>query len=307
MAPTRQPRLVSVIVPTRNRRESLERQLRALATQDYQGHYEVVVSDDGSDDGTTDLLSALERDASLLGDRAGRDLDLVMARSATCRGSPHARNVGMERARGDLMAFCDDDDVVQPNWLRALAEAAAEADIVAGVNRRCREVGGQLQPLGDLEGRSRCYASPARQFGFLLSAQGGNMACWRYVTDAIGGWDTTYAYAHDVQLAWRAQLAGFTLAVAPEALVDWAQRAHLGQIWSQRFRWGIEDARLMADFAPRGCPQASLSTTLRRTLAIPLRFPRLFAGAEERRAYVEWVSWRCGRLAGSLRYRVRCI
>lgn len=94
---------ISVIVATRNRRRLLA---RALASVDAQGarSLELVVIDDGSGDGTAEWL------------RSERPHDCIIANDRP-RGAAAARNQGIARARGEMIAFLDDDDVWRPGYL----------------------------------------------------------------------------------------------------------------------------------------------------------------------------------------------
>ena len=114
--------LVSVVVPMRDERRFLLQQLEALAAQDYDGPWEMVVTDDGSRDGSPELAAQWMRERG-----TGR-----LVTSAGARGPGAARNAGVREAKGDLLAFCDADDVVSPGWLGALVEGAGAADLVAG-------------------------------------------------------------------------------------------------------------------------------------------------------------------------------
>lgn len=96
---------VSVIIPTRNRRETVLLAVQALRRARTQP-LEILVVDDGSIDGTAGLLHSHNLQATLLS--TGRsplaDLNAVF-------GAAHARNVGLKAARGSLVAFMDDDIV----------------------------------------------------------------------------------------------------------------------------------------------------------------------------------------------------
>jgi glycosyltransferase involved in cell wall biosynthesis len=288
---------VSVIITTKDRSELLGRQLAAVRAQDYAGELQIVVSDDGSVDDTPGVLAVL----------GGLDKRLLVVRSEVSHGSSSARNAAARVASGELLAFCDDDDVVPPDWLRRLVEVAHHADLVGGVNRRCLDdASGQPVPL-PIDNAAPGPGAVVAHLGFLPSLQGGNMAYWRRVTERVGGWDESLRFASDAELAWRAQLGGFTYALAERAVVDWVQRALLRQVWRQRFNWGIEDALLVSRYRTRGCPQPGWAEVLIRTIGLPARSYRLLGNAHRRRCYVEWSAQRCGRLVGALRYRVRCV
>ena len=113
-------KLVSIILPTYNRRALLQEAIASIQTQTWTA-WELIVVDDGSTDGTPEHVPPDSR------------IHLV-ARPHT--GNVAAlRNVGLERARGDMIAFQDSDDLWPPGRLRRLAESLqddASVDIVAG-------------------------------------------------------------------------------------------------------------------------------------------------------------------------------
>jgi hypothetical protein len=120
---TEKPR-VSVIVPTRNRRALLRGLLEALANQSFDD-FEVIVVDDGSADGSPDEVAESAR--------AGAPVRLVQGGG---NGAVAARLAGVHEARGDYLAFTDDDCVPQEHWLAAgVAALDAGADVVQGVTR----------------------------------------------------------------------------------------------------------------------------------------------------------------------------
>lgn len=109
-APLRARPLVSVVMPTRNRAERLAGAIASIDAQTYD-HWQLVVVDDGSADDTPALLAA----------RAADEPRLRVETTAGV-GAAAARNVGLRAASGDWVAFLDDDNVMHPGWLRAIAE-----------------------------------------------------------------------------------------------------------------------------------------------------------------------------------------
>jgi glycosyltransferase involved in cell wall biosynthesis len=101
---------VTIVIPTRNRWELLSRHALPSALGQEHVDVEVVVVDDASTDGTAERLSALSDERVRVG-RPER------------RGQAHARNAGIAEARGEWVAFLDDDDVWSPRKLRAQLDA----------------------------------------------------------------------------------------------------------------------------------------------------------------------------------------
>jgi len=118
------PQSISVVMATRDGEKTLPSQLRGLAAQTYAGPWEVVVVDNGSKDQTLEVARSWSGSGALP--------NLTVRSAPERRGAPYARNVGAAIAGAPLLAFCDQDDVVTPGWLDALATAARGADVVGG-------------------------------------------------------------------------------------------------------------------------------------------------------------------------------
>ena len=103
----------SIVIPTRNRSGLLQTTIRsALRQRDVA--FEVIVVDEGSTDDTTAVLAGI------------RDVRLQVIRHDTPRGLSVARNHGAEKARGEWLAFLDDDDLWAPEKLIQQLRAAHE-------------------------------------------------------------------------------------------------------------------------------------------------------------------------------------
>ncbi len=106
-----EPPMLSVVIPTRDRREALQKCLDALARQSHPD-YEVIVVDDGSSDDTQAFLQQFTADHP--------GLQLTCLRNDTPIGANRSRNCGVRAARGEFAAFEDSDCIAQPDWLEKL-------------------------------------------------------------------------------------------------------------------------------------------------------------------------------------------
>ena len=201
---------VSVVVPVRNRRDLLARMLDGLEAQTFRD-FEVVVVDDGSTDGC--------------GDEARSRLDAgleVRVLDSGARGAVEARRVGVNDARGEIVAFTDSDCVPRAGWLEAGVKALdAGADVVKGATHPER------WPLAPFE---RSMASFDE--GLYPTC---NMFYRREVYDRFGGFGGAagdalgfrmgkrargLGFGEDTLLAWRARRGGVRVRYVEAAAVD---------------------------------------------------------------------------------------
>lgn len=138
MTSIREPE-VSVVIPTRNRRELLTRALASVRAQVGVG-LEVIVVDDGSADDTAELVGRLD------------DARVRLLRHDNARGVAQARNSGLQAASAPWTAFLDDDDLWAPRRLRAQLDAIAGSDAgwaasgAVVVDEELRLIGAQRPP-----------------------------------------------------------------------------------------------------------------------------------------------------------------
>lgn len=101
--------LISVVLPTRDRRALLERAISSIVNQTY-SNWELLIIDDASVDDTARYLGSLDSPKMRCFPGAGR-------------GVCAARNIGLGKADGSLIVYLDDDNVMHPGWLKSVAWA----------------------------------------------------------------------------------------------------------------------------------------------------------------------------------------
>ena len=276
------PRLVSVCIPSLNSAATLGEQLDALAAQTYRGAWEVVLLDNGSTDGSDRM--AAER---------GHRVAYVPR-----RGISHVRNAARGAAGGELLAFCDADDVVAPGWLAALVTAARHHDVVGG---RLDDTTLNDPDVVAWRGAMPLDA-PLVPLGYRPLAPGGNCAVWADVVDALGGWDTGYvAGSDDVDFCWRAAEAGYSVGWSADAVIAYRYRADRRALYRQYFRYGRTEARLVRRFA--GVPRSGPRDVARVWKGLLTRLPALRRDGTERVILLREIAYHAGRLYGSVRER----
>lgn len=221
------PPSVSVAVLSWNGRHHLETCLAALSGQIDPGvDWEVLVLDNGSTDGT----------AAWMREAYGGDLREPRVRlieSPANLGFCAGNNRLVAEARGDAVAFLNNDTRPEPGWLAALVEALASAPPdVAAVSGKIVDWAGERL---DFARGVMTFDGHAFQLDFrrplprarvpaageeLLFACGGNMLVRRESFLAAGGFDEEYfAYLEDVDLGWRLWSGGERVLFAPGAVV----------------------------------------------------------------------------------------
>jgi len=279
--------VISVIVPVRNGMPWLEQQLRALSEQQCQEPWEVVVADNGS---TDESRLVVQEWASL-----SHMIRLVDASNA--KGAGATRNAGVGVARGELLAFCDADDVVQPGWLTAHVLALAEADASGGVV--------DFWSLNGLATPSPpSYAPPpaVSQFGFLPAAMSCNLAVRRRAFEELGGFAKDLMTGEDYDLCWRLQLSGHRYVLSTDAVIARRDRQGFRAVFSRFTAYGRCGPALYRRYKAEGL-RRELTVAARTWVWLAVSSPRLLR-PEFRAHWASVAGWRIGRLVESVRQRV---
>lgn len=284
----RQPIRVSVIVAAYNQENLIEKLLSALVAQTWDGHYEVIVADNGSVDRTVGVARSF----------AERSSEVQVVCASRKRGQCAARNDGVAAAQGNLLLFVDGDDVPAADWIEQMVAAALHADLV----------GGRLV-VTDINSVSAMRRWPGLGMGCLARlpfchlpyATGTNFGIWRNVFEAVGGWDEGYrGGGEDANLCWRAQLQGYTLVAADDAVVHYRLRAQACAIVRQNFGYGKATARLRREFGGvvrSGGRGDALVNSGKTALAGLMRLRE----ADERVKHGARAAFRLGQLVGATR------
>jgi glycosyltransferase involved in cell wall biosynthesis len=194
--------LVSVITPCYNGESFLAETISAVAAQTYP-LIEHIVVDDGSTDGTWQILEAHRN-------------RVIPIRSPENRGGAHARNVGVERARGAFLMFLDADDLIAPGAIAALVSAIGQQPGTIGFCawKRLRQLDEQWRRFPAEIGLPAPDADPLRGWLHGIWVPPCAVLWRRDVFDAIGGWDETLTLNDDGELMMRALARGTRLVKA---------------------------------------------------------------------------------------------
>ncbi|HEU4735686.1 MAG TPA: glycosyltransferase [Solirubrobacterales bacterium] len=264
------PSRISVVVCTHNGAATLAECLNRLQDLRYPD-YEVIVVDDGSTDGSSEIARRF-------------DVELL---ETDHRGLSVARNIGSAHASGEIVAFLDDDAYPDQDWLDYVA-LAFENSSHAGIG------GPNLPPPED--GRvAECVAeAPGAPIHVLISDReaehvpGCNMAFRKSALEGVGGFDQRFHTAgDDVDLCWRLQDAGETLGFSAGAVVTHRRRDTVRRYLKQQFGYGKAEAMLEQKWPSRHNRAGSLRWS-----------GRIYDGASleanRRRAKVNYGTWGTG-------------
>jgi GT2 family glycosyltransferase len=286
--------VVSVVIPVLNGAATIAQQLQALAGQTYRHRWEVIVADNGSTDGTIEVVrSWTDRLPGLrLVDASGRE------------STNHARNLGVAAAEGALLAFCDADDVAAPDWLAALVAGLEHHDLVGG---RLDDVALNSSAVRARR-RKRGTGGLPRPMGFLPHAVSANLAVRAPVLRALGGWNEDFARGGtEVELCWRAQLAGYRLGYAPDAVMHYRYRTTRRALAYQLYRYGRGEVQLYVAFRDRGVRRPSLVKAGVIWGWALVHVPDLLRSPAHQGRWLRTAAFRVGRLHGSIRFRTLCL
>ncbi len=218
---------ISVVVCSYNGSRTIGDCLDGLKKLEYP-NFEVIVVNDGSKDNTEAI--AMEFGFKVI--------------TTENQGLSSARNTGMHAAKGEIVAYIDDDARPDPHWLTYLA--------VTFLNTNHAGVGGpNIPPPNDGMVADCVASSPGGPIHVLLTdvmaehIPGCNMAFRKEALLAVGGFDSQFHIAgDDVDVCWKLQQRGWTLGFSPAAMVWHHRRNSVKTYLKQQLNYGKAEADL---------------------------------------------------------------
>jgi glycosyltransferase involved in cell wall biosynthesis len=220
---------VSVIIPSRDGEGEIGALVDCILAQSDAESVEVIVVDDGSEDGTAEEAQ-----------RAGARV--VIRPPNNGGGNPAAaRNLGARESLGELLLFLDADCLPGSRWLQRLVNALQQTGAGA--------VGGSFEPARDLELSARMdyysgwyHFHGSRSAGWVPSQMPGNICLPRDLFLSTSGFTEEHpiAYAHE-ELAWQDELRqrGLRIWFEPTAVVRHRNRPGFANMLRRNYRWGF--------------------------------------------------------------------
>ena len=209
--------LASIIIPNWNGIEHLPGCLDSLRTQTF-GNTEVILVDNGSTDGSQALVT-------------GQYPEVHLVALEHNLGLTGGNNIGFDAAHGEILISLNNDTEAHPHFVEALVNALQEHPEagMAAAKMLLFDRRDQIHSAGDGYGidgipfNRGVWQQDEGQFdepGWIFGGCGGAVAYRRAMLDDVGTFDESFfMYCEDVDLNWRAQLAGWRCWYAPQAIV----------------------------------------------------------------------------------------
>ena len=204
---------ISLIIATRNRASQLARCLQAVKDIRFERPWELTIVDNDSSDNTADVVQKFVNEAAIP----------VSYVCEPVRGLSNARNAGLKAARGDILAFTDDDCYPASDFLTEIWRAFVDHPSLG-------YIGGRILLHDPADYRITFNESTAPRLfpknSYLAAGdiQGANMAFRKSTLEEIGGFDPLFGAgamfsAEDIDAAARASMKGWVGKYCPEVVV----------------------------------------------------------------------------------------
>ena len=280
---------VSVIIPCFNVASTLGDQLDALAAQETDHSWEVLIVDNNSTDATRDVARSY----------ADRLPALRIVDGFDGQGISYARNVGIAASEARSIVLCDGDDIVAPGWLDAIATALDDHELVTGSFEL-----DLLNPpwLAESRGGGDRSTDPPRFLGTFPYARGGNLGARRSLVDAVGGFAETVTGSEDVEFSLRCLDHGVEVVPAPGAVLHYRYRGEGSVLFRQGRTYGRGRPHVVRLMIERGHERPPRFAGWKSWIWLVTRLPLLATTVG--RARWLWVAGnRVGQIEGSIRHR----
>jgi len=222
--------MISVIIPSYNSENTIGGCLGSLTSQTYRGNYEIIVVD-SSEDGT---CSIVETDFPAV--------KLVHFDRKTDPGT--ARNVGIQRAEGEIIAFIDSDCIAAHDWLERIAEAHASSyKIVGGVVENGNSTNDLVGRAGYLAEFREFLPGKARQEVKHIPTC--NISYDKEVFRRFGLFEGEFYPQEDLVYNYNLWTNGERILLEPNIRVRHVHRSRLGEFLNHQNKIGLMTAKVL--------------------------------------------------------------
>jgi glycosyltransferase involved in cell wall biosynthesis len=281
---------LSVVLPFRNVERTIGAQLQALASQEFEGAWEVIAVDNRSEDESRRIVESFSTQL---------ELRIVQARERL--GAGYARNVGARHSSARKLLFVDADDQVAPGYVSRMAAALERHEFVTSAFDQ-----ETLNPEWVRAAHGPAWRDPDEalpdQFGVLPNA-GASIGISRAAFDAVGGFPEDLPRMQDIALSWEVQSAGIPLHYAPEAVYRVRYRDGLLDLFRQGLAGSSCAPLLYKRYRSAGMQRRTVNGMLRSWARLMIDLSKARTRADVAPLMVRF-GRELGRLTGSVRHRV---
>lgn len=241
---------VSVVIPALNEAQHIQEVLQRLFDQDWKTPYEIVVVDGGSDDGTVELIDAMIP-------KAPETVTVRVLRNPH-RYIPHALNIGIRAAHGDIIVRLDAHTVPPVDFISRCVKALEESGWNAIVGGRCRILPSTdsavaraiawavTHPLGSGRALYRSYVPGDENEERLISVDTVPFGSYtKALWEDVGGYDENLLSAEDYDFALRSRQKGYRVLMDPKLVIDYFSRPTFFALAKQYYRYGYWTCQLI--------------------------------------------------------------
>ena len=211
---------ISIIILNYNGLVFIEKCLKSVFASDYP-NFEVIFVDNGSTDGSVELVEKLFRS----------DLRLKIIRNDSNFGFAEGNNIGVKDAKGKYLAFLNNDTEVDSLWLREISAAISSDNEIAAA--QCKLMQMDNRKKLDSAGNYIDYFAIAYVRGYdevdqgqydyiceIFGATGAALVVKKEVFNKVRGFDSDFFLTfEDTDLCWRIWLSGYKIVFIPKAVV----------------------------------------------------------------------------------------
>ena len=226
---------ISVVIPTYNEQDGIEECIQSIFRNTFLPH-EIIICDGMSDDNTKQIAE---------------NLDVTVLENKK-RIASAGRNLGIEHASGDIIAFTDGDCIADKNWLLEFNKAFKDDEELIGIGGKVipasprndiEEFWGNISLRVIMSFPDEAYFIKTRTLNDAFITA--NCAYRKEALQNVGGFDDWFGNnAEDVDLSWRLLKSGTKLRYIPESVIFARSPTTMKAVMKKSFRNGVSSSKL---------------------------------------------------------------